>query len=341
MLIDIHHHYIPQRFIDLVRDDPERWQAVVYRDEATGLDALVTGRTQPLNWTGPRRLPAAIDPGIVDLALRLEEMDAMGLDMAALSVMPGLFYYFADPELGAEASAVLNDAISEACRAHPDRLVPMGNVPLQDVELAVAELERVVKDYGFTAVEIGASVSGRNYDEPEFDPFFQRAAELDVLIFVHPSSPPGPERMRRYYTQNIIGFPVETAICAAALIFGGVFARYPNIKVCLAHGGGVTSSLVGRWDHGWEARAEASQAIDRPPSEYLKLLYFDDLVHSDQVRTMWWWGRTTRSTWGTGRPSIRWRGRRVEPSDRLGGVSDSEHDLIASETAARLLRLDA
>ena len=148
--------------------------------------------------------------------------------------------------------------------------------------LAVAELERVVKDYGFTAVEIGASVNGRNYDEPEFDPFFQRAAELDVLIFVHPSSPPGPERMRRYYTQNIIGFPVETAICAAALIFGGVFARYPNIKVCLAHGGGMTSSLVGRWDHGWEARAEASQAIDRPPSEYLKLLYFDDLVHSDR-----------------------------------------------------------
>ena len=117
MLIDIHHHYVPQRFIDLVRADPERWQAVVYRDEQTGLDALVTGRAQPLNWPGPGRLPAALDPGIFDLAVRLEEMDAMGLDMAALSVMPGLFYYFAEPELGAEASQVLNDAIHEACRA--------------------------------------------------------------------------------------------------------------------------------------------------------------------------------------------------------------------------------
>ena len=340
MLIDIHHHYIPQRFVDLVRDDPERWQAVVYRDEATGLDALVTGRTQPLNWPGPGRLPDAMDPGIVDLPLRLEEMDAMGMDVAALSVMPRLFYYFAEPDLGAEASAILNDSISEACRAYPERLVPMGNVPMQETGLAIAELERVVKEYGFTAVEIGASVNGRNYDEPEFDAFFQRTAELDVLIFVHPSSPPGADRLPRYYAQNTIGFPVETAICAASLIFGGVFARYPNIKVCLAHGGGVTPSLVGRWDHGWEARAEASQAIEQPPSEYFKSLYFDDLVHSDQVlRHLIDSAGADHIVVGTDYPFD--MGDRT-PVDTLArqALSDSDHELIASETAARLLRLD-
>jgi aminocarboxymuconate-semialdehyde decarboxylase len=254
--------------------------------------------------------------------------------------MPGLFYYFADPDLGAEASAVLNDSIAQACRAYPERLIPMGNVPLQDIELAIAELERVVKEYAFTAVEIGASVNGRNYDEPEFDAFFRRAAELDVLIFVHPSSPPGREQLRRYYMQNTIGFPVETAICVSSLIFGGVFARYPNIKVCLAHGGGVAPSLVGRWDHGWEARAEASQAIDRPPSEYFASLYFDDLVHSDRIL-----GHlidiagVDRVVVGTDYPFD--MGDRT-PADTLArqALADSDHDLIASETVSRLLRLN-
>jgi len=339
VLIDIHHHYVPLRFVDLVRRDPARWQAVVYRDPVTGLDALATGVTEPPHWPGPGRLPSALDPGIFDLDVRLQEMDDMGLDLAALSVMPNLFYYFAPAPLGAEVAAVLNDAIHEACARHPSRLIPMGAVPLQDPAAAIAELERVHREYGFTAIEIAGSVNGANFDEPQFDPFFQRAAELDMLLFVHPASAPAPDRMRRYYTANLIGFPVETGICAAALIFGGTLARYPNLKVCLAHGGGITASVVGRWDHGWEARAEAHQAIERPPSEYFAQLYFDDLVHSPRVlRALLDAAGPDHVVVGTDYPFDMGERHPAGVLDALQ-LAPQQRAAIESETAARLLRL--
>ncbi len=341
MLIDIHHHFIPQRFIDLVRADGDRYQAVVYRDDATGLDALATGRTDPIPWRGPGRLPTAMDPGIFDLSIRITEMDEMGLDMAALSVMPGLFYYFADPDLGAEVSAILNDSIHEACAAHSDRLVPMGNVPLQDVGAAISELERVHREYGFTSIQIGGSVNGRNYDEPEFDPFFQRAAELEMLLFVHPSVSPGADRLRNYYTANTIGFPVETGICAASLIFGGTLARYPNLKVCLAHGGGITQSVIGRWDHGWEYRAEAQQALDQPPSTYFQQLYFDDLCHSDKVlASLIDSAGCDHIVVGTDYPFDMGEREPAAVLDRQNLIPE-DRVKIESQTAARLLRLNS
>ena len=339
MLIDIHHHYIPQRLIDIVRAQGPRYQSVVFHDDASGLDAFVAGRTDPPSWSGPGRFPGVLDPGLFDLAVRLQEMDGMALDKAALSVMPGLFYYFAETALGAEVAAICNDAIHDACRAHPDRLIPMGTVPLQNIGAAIDELDRVVREYRFTAIEIGASVNGRNYDEPEFDPFFRRAAELNVLLFVHPAAPSGTDRLRRYYTTNLIGFPVETGICAASLIFGGTFARYPNLKVCLAHGGGIAQSVVGRWDHGWEARAEASLVIDRPPSDYFKLLYFDNLVHSDQVlRSLLSAAAAGHVIVGTDYPYDMGDRDPRATIDRLQ-LPAEQRSLMESETASQLLRL--
>ncbi len=283
MLIDIHHHYVPQTFLDMVRKDGEKYQAVAFRDQQTGLEALAVGMTDEPPPRPIGRSLFAMDPGIWDLSLHLEEMDGMGLDMAALSISPLLYYYWADAPLGLEVARIQNDAIHEASTAHPDKFVAMGTVPMQDVGAAITELERIVKDYGFTAVEIGGSVNGKNLDEPEFDAFFQRAEALDVLIFIHPMANPAPDRLIRYYTENIIALPLESGICALSLIFGGVLERYPNIKICFAHGGGIAPGLIGRWDHGWEVRDEGKVVIDKPPSTYFKKLYFDDLTHGDDV----------------------------------------------------------
>ena len=270
MLIDMHHHYIPERYLELVRQDGKHWQAAFYHDEALGKDSVVPGMTEPPPVGDVARGVFWMEPGIHDVPTRLGEMEEMGIDMAALSISPLLYYYFAAPELGEEVAQLLNDEIQAVAQAHPDRFVPMGTVPLQHVGRAIAEMERVVREYGFTAVEIGGSVQGRHFDEPEFDAFFRRAAELDLLLFIHPGVNPMPERLKRYHTGNVIGFPTETGVCAAALIYGGVLHRYPNIKVCLAHGGGIVPGLIGRWDHGWEVRAESQRQIDRPPSEYFK-----------------------------------------------------------------------
>ena len=209
--------------------------------------------------------------------------------------------------------------------------------------MAIEELERVVRAYGFTAVEIGGSVEGRYYDEPEFDAFFQRAAELDLLIFIHPGVNPMPDRLRRYHTGNVIGFPVESGVCAASLIFGGVLARYPNIKICLAHGGGIVPGLIGRWDHGWEVRAEAQQQIERPPSAYFEQLYFDDLTHSDAVlAALFSIASPERVVVGTDYPydmGERRPGAVLERAEAAGVLTRAQREAVSSGTAARLLRV--
>ena len=283
MIIDIHHHYVPARFLDLARSEGEKYQAVVYDDRPSGLEAMAIGMTEPPPDRPIGRTIFALDPAIYDVALHLEEMDAMEMDMAALSISPLLYYYWAPPDLGAEVAAILNDSIHETCQKHPDRFIAMGTVPLQDVDLAITELERTVKEYGFTSVEIGASVNDTNLDDPALDPFFQRAEALDVLIFIHPLGNPSPDRLVRYYTENVIALPTETGIAVNALIHSGVLARYPNIKFCCAHGGGIAPSLIGRWDHVWSVREEPKVVISEPPSTYFRKFYWDDLVHSDAV----------------------------------------------------------
>ena len=343
MLIDMHHHYIPERYLELVRQDGERWQAVFYHDAALGKDSVVPGMTVPPPVGDVARGIFWMEPGIHDVPTRLGEMEEMGVEMAALSISPLLYYYFAEPGLGQEVAQLLNDEIHTVARAQPDRFVPMGTVPLQDVGLAIEELERVVREYGFRAVEIGGSVEGRHYDEPEFDAFFRRAAELDVLIFIHPGINPMPERLRRYHTGNVIGFPVESGVCAASLIFGGVLARYPKIKICLAHGGGIVPGLIGRWDHGWEVRAEAQRQIDRPPSAYFEQLYFDYLTHSDAVlAALFAIASPERVVVGTDYPydmGERRPGAVLERAEAAGVLTAAQREAVSCGTAARLLRV--
>jgi aminocarboxymuconate-semialdehyde decarboxylase len=341
MLIDIHHHYVPQRFIDLVRKDGEKYQSVVYKDATSGLESLAMGTTEIPPDRPIGRSLYAMDPGIYDLATHVQEMAEMGLDMAALSASPLLYYYDAEAALGLEVSQIVNDSIHEAAQQHPDRFVGLGTVPLQDVDAAIGEMERCAKEYGFTGVEIGGSVNGQNLDAPEFDAFFQRAEALDQLIFIHPMANPSPDRLTRYYTENCIALPLESGICANSLINGGTLMRYPNIKICFAHGGGIAPSLIGRWDHTWEVREEPKVVIDEPPSTYFKKLYFDDLVHSAAVLQ----GLVTivgadRVVIGT---DYNYDMGQYPPAEhRLDGVSltTDERDMIEHKTAARLLRIE-
>ncbi len=340
MLIDIHHHYVPQGFVDLIRSEGEKYNGVVYRDEASGMDAMQLGSTTPPAADPSSRNRYVLEPGLFDLPTHIEEMTAIGLDMAALSVSPGVFNYGADRDIGVDTSERLNDMIHEAAQAHPDRFVGLGTLPMQDIGAAITELERIDREYGFTGIEIGASVGGHNFDEPQFDALFRRASELDMLIFIHPAFNPAPSRLERYYLMNVIGHPVETGICAASLIFGGTLARYPNIKICLAHGGGMTPAVIGRWDHGWKVRPEGKVVIDQPPSTYYKQLYFDNLCHGDTVMAaLIESAGTDRVVVGTDYPYDMME---RDPVARLEAQSLAAADRrkIESETAARLLRLD-
>jgi aminocarboxymuconate-semialdehyde decarboxylase len=154
----------------------------------------------------------------------------------------------------------------------------MGNVPLQDVDASIAELEK----RPFRAFQILSNVNGRNLDDPAFLPFFKAADRLGIFLFVHPGEPNivGADRLGNYSLKNFIGNVTDTAIGIASLMFGGVFDACPNLKMCFAHAGGATPYIWGRWEHGQRVRSEAKVRTTTPIAVLKRRVYFDTLSHS-------------------------------------------------------------
>lgn len=209
---------------------------------------------------------------------RLADMDHLGVDVQAISPSPGQYYYFAPPELGREAARLINDTIARAVQSHPDRLVGLGTVPLQNVDMAIEEMRRCVKELDLRGIEISTNVNGRELAEDDFRPFFAAAEELGILLFMHPLGFSHGQRLSDHYLDNIIGNPLESTIALSHLIFGGVLDRHPGLKLCVAHGGGYLPAYWGRMDHAFRAREDCRQHISRAPSTYLRQVWLDTLV---------------------------------------------------------------
>ena len=216
---------------------------------------------------------------LVDPTERLRDMDSMGIDVQAISVAPPQYYYWADPELGLRLSMMQNDHLAELVEGNPDRFVALGTVPLQDTAAAVGELERCVNELGFRGVEICTSVNSIDLDDPRFRRFFARASELGVVVLLHPEGfAEANARLAPYYLSNVIGNPLDTTVAASKIIHGGVLEEYPDLRLCLSHGGGFLPFYSSRMDHSYEFRPEGRKRISKPPSHYLKMMYFDCLV---------------------------------------------------------------
>jgi aminocarboxymuconate-semialdehyde decarboxylase len=211
---------------------------------------------------------------------RLKDMDRMGIDVQAVSPAPNQTYYWTDPELGADLARGVNDRLAEIVATWPDRFVALGTVPLQQVDLAVAELTRCVKELGLRGVEINPSVRGMDLTDPRLglEKFFARVEELDVVLFVHPIGFTEGGRLSDHYFNNVIGNPMETTIAASHLIFDGVLGRNPKLKVVLPHAGGYLAHYWARMDHAHRARLDCRTVIKRPPSSYLRKMYFDTIA---------------------------------------------------------------
>ncbi|MEP5938237.1 MAG: amidohydrolase family protein [Erythrobacter sp.] len=218
---------------------------------------------------------------------RLADMDAQGVDVQAISPNPGQYFYFVPPELGRCSARAINDAIAAAVASTPDRLVGMGTVPLQNTEMAIAEMRRCVSDLGLRGIEIGTNFAGRELADPGLRPFFAAAEELGVLLFIHPLGFTHGERLSEHYLNNIIGNPLESTIALSHLIFGGVLDSHPGLKICVAHGGGYLPGYWGRMDHAFRAREDCRQHISREPSSYMRQIWLDTLVFDqDQLESL-------------------------------------------------------
>lgn len=247
-------------------------------------DPLVTERPPPfpfINAESARvmgQMLCDVAPKLNGTTERLADMDRLGVDVQALSPSPGQYFYFAPPEEGRAAARAVNDGIAEAVAQHPSRFVGMGTVPLQNVELAVAELRRCVKELDLRGIEIGSHVNGVDLSDPRFAPFFAAAEELGVILFMHPLAITEGRRLSDHYFSNVIGIPLESTIALGHLILGGVLDRHPGLRLCVAHGGGFLPGYWGRMDHAYRARSDCRGAISHEPSTYLRRIWVDSLV---------------------------------------------------------------
>ena len=211
---------------------------------------------------------------------RISDSDRFNVGAQVLSTVPVMFSYWTKPDDGLYISRHLNDHIAEVVRAHPERFIGLGTLPMQSPELAEKELVRCVKELSLAGVQIGSNVNGTNLDSPEFFPIYETAEKLSAVIFVHPWDMLGESRMTKYWLPWLVGMPAETSLAISSMIFGGVFERFPALRVCFAHGGGSFSVNAARLQHGFEARPDLC-AVDNAigPAHYLGKFYVDSLVH--------------------------------------------------------------
>lgn len=269
LAVDLHCHMFVPTAAEAVSD--------VFDMETDGLHRFSNQATREVN----ARQSETIHEQLVSVERRLADMDRMGVDIQAVSPVPLQYYYALPPDLGRTAARLINDEIAAVAAAHPDRFVGLGGLPMQDPQMAVAELERVMGDLGFKGIELCTNVNGAELSHERFRPVFARAEELDALIFLHPNGFSDGARLSDHYFINVIGNPLDSTVAVSHLIFDGVLDAYPELKICVAHGGGFLPAYSGRIDHAHAAREDCRRCIKEPPGQYLRRLYFDTVVFTE------------------------------------------------------------
>lgn len=211
---------------------------------------------------------------------RMKECDHAKVDLQVLSTVPIMFSYWAKPNDALLVSKYINDHIADTVRKFPKRFIGLGTVPLQDVDLAIKELERCVNELNLCGVEIGTNVNGVSLSDKRFLPFFEAAQRLNTSIFIHPWEMMGKDRMPEYWLPWLVGMPAETAFAICSLIFSGIFEKLPKLRVAFAHGGGSFPYTLGRIEHGFVSRPDLC-AVDNNvnPRNYVGKFWVDSLVH--------------------------------------------------------------
>jgi aminocarboxymuconate-semialdehyde decarboxylase len=265
MSIDLHAHVLTHEMMRLMQG-----VSAAHAPRLDGATLLVADVRYPNSPTGTW-----------DLDERLKHMDLTGVQTQAVTVVPFTFGYALEPRLAAEMCRAQNEQLAALHTAYPERFWPLGCVPLQDPRLACQEAEHCIRQLGLFGLGLGTRLPEHEFDWPELEPFWATVEALDVPIMFHPSQRLSMPELGEYYLTNFIGNPLDTTIMVARLVFGGVLARHPGLKLVLVHAGGFVPYQFGRFDHGWQVRQEPRRFLtDVPPSTFVRKFFFDTIAHS-------------------------------------------------------------
>ncbi|MGH6689932.1 MAG: amidohydrolase family protein [Gammaproteobacteria bacterium] len=271
---------------------------------------------------------------------RLRAMDEQGIDVEALSINP--FWYEADRDVARKLISLQNEKLAEVCAAMPDRFVAFATVALQHPDLAVEQVEEGVKKFGLRGVSTGGSVNGMELADPKLHPFWAKAEQLGVLVFIHPQGTPELEESGRLGGSggltNAIGNPLETTIALSHLIFEGTLDRFPGLKICAAHGGGYLPSYGPRSDAICTTFPHRiTTKLKKKPTEYLRQLYFDSIVFTPEaLRHLAAEAGPGQVLMGTDYP-YPWTSTSVDHILNTLGLTDADKAAMLGDTAAKLL----
>lgn len=327
---DLHNHVIPENVVQAIRQHPDRYGTRIEdRNGKPYFDAH--GRMIELL------------PEFNRIEAKLAWMDRVGMDVCAISVGPPIFFYWLKPEAGIEIIRLANDGIAQMVAKHPDRLRGLAHLPMQDADAAIAELERVKKAYDFRGVELATSIEGAPLADVKFRKVLKTIEQLGMFVFAHPYQCLAQGWMDAYYLRNFVGFPLDTTLMIAHLMFSGALDELKKLRILCAHGGGFMPYQIGRFAHGHDVRDEPKVNKASSPRELFKRFYFDCLTHERarpgisspwRARTISSSAPTTRSTWRRKGTRSRWgrwmRSRGLRPPSASGSATRPRRSCLES-----------
>lgn len=270
--IDVHTHVVPENFPAYTGTTPDIPWPSMAPAHACHRHVMISGKNYRTvsdgSWSVPRRI---------------EGMNAMRVGKQVLSPMPELLSYWLPAEDARVLIRYLNDQIAAMVSAAPQSFYALGAIPLQDMDMALRELEYVKTTLGFAGVEIATHVNGVSIGDARFEPFFALAEKLGASIFVHALRPVGQDRIVGPLSEQAVAFPADIGMAAVAIITGGIAARHPHLRIAFSHGGGALTMMLPRIAHAWRMVPKAKETMPESPEVYAKKFFYDCVVFDPKL----------------------------------------------------------
>ncbi len=330
LAIDIHAHALIGKAEEIARYE-DHWRREA--QEAARLSGKESSEHNRL------LMQTAYLAGLTRVEARIASMDAMGVEVQAVSPVPTQYHYWAERAVAEKIVATINEGIAQLCKSRPERFAGLGSVAMQFPELAADQLEHAMRELRLNGVIISTAVNGAELADPRFEVFWARAEALGAVVFIHPMGCSLGARLTPYYLSNVIGNPAETTVALAHLIFSGMLDRHPKLKIVAAHGGGYFPFYTARFDHGWRVRPEAHTCANAP-STYLGKIWFDSLVYEPaQLEYLIRRAGAGNVVLGTDFPFDMGMEDPLGFLNSVAGLSDDDRALIRGGNASQLLGL--